>query len=109
MYWDNEYVTEKELEKMEGKLRKLYTLTLTREERKAIQWIGHRYFHGTELRDLIENLNTESWYSEETLTYIIPENTAWLIVDGLESEDVFGTCLSADFRQKLKDFCEGVE
>ncbi len=33
----------------------MYSLTLTREDRKAIDWIGDRYAHGSDLKRLLWN------------------------------------------------------
>jgi hypothetical protein len=32
----------------------MYTITLTKDDRRAMDWVGDRYSHGTDLRRVLE-------------------------------------------------------
>lgn len=105
-----------------------YKLTLTRSERQAIEWIGHRYFHGNDLQDLIstftpydaddmliaaENTITsvpvdEAWESNHDITFDLPECVAWRINEGFEAEGYQFACLAEDFAAKLQNFVDSI-
>lgn len=80
----------------------MYRLTLTREERKAIDWVGYRYRHGDELYRLLWPLNhtpsEADWDADCEITFVVPEAIAWLIA-GIIDEDL--DCLSPAFAGKL--------
>jgi hypothetical protein len=82
-----------------------YGLTLTKSERKAINWIGHRYRHGDEFRRLLMECSSTpddaDWDDERDIKYTIPEHIAWamaeIIDEGLD-------CFSDEFCDKLLAF-----
>lgn len=83
----------------------MYTLTLTLAERKAIDWIGHRYRHGTELYRLLwaqsEQEGEDDWDADADITFHVPESVAWtvaeIIDEGLD-------CFASDLVVKLWEF-----
>lgn len=88
----------------------MYKLTLTKEERKAIDWIGHRYRHGNELRDILDySPQTDGaeleWDDGGAATYDLSESDAWTICEIVE-EGL--DCFDPDLCAKLHDFAEGV-
>ena len=98
----------------------MYTLTLTHDERQAIDWIGHRYAHGDKFARLlldcewIEVSGSGSWLRKNdtlewdftgSIMFEIPENLAWQMRDMFEEEDFQFDCLSEDFAHKLMSFC----
>lgn len=105
-----------------------YTLTLTKQERDAIDWIGDRYWHGDDFRKIIreyvgikalppegkteverdEEMESDNyeWDSNNTFEYTISESYAWEIREHIEDEDGDNlACFSPDFCQKLYEFC----
>ena len=90
----------------------MYKLTLTKEERKAIDWIGNRYFHGNNLRSYLirkcEFPDILQWNSEEDATFLIPENIAWQIRAGFEDENFEFACFSDELKTKLIQFCDQI-
>jgi len=95
----------------------MYTLTLTSDDRKAIDWIGNRYRHGDNLRSLlwsecdqhaIENSNGNpyhDWDSPQMIQFDIPENVAWQLVEIIgEGLD----CFSDDLCSRLWEFAAQV-
>lgn len=96
----------------------MYTLILTHEERKAIDWVGDRYATGSEFRikllyeDVLhfvdQNVKLEfdliEWDENYDITFRIPEHTAWEICDLFETEDMKFPCFSDEFAFKLIDF-----
>lgn len=94
----------------------MYKLTLTRSERKAIDWIGDRYRHGHELYTLLcrgewtieDGTLSGDWDCENELTITMPEHVAWEVRDLIEdsSEGVILPCLAIDFCVKLVTFCD---
>lgn len=86
----------------------MYSLTLTSDERMAMDWIGSRYFHGTDLYTLLlecEHNEEIDWDSKEDIKFKIPEHKAWEIRERAEEEDLSFTCLAGDFKSKLLKFC----
>ena len=87
---------------------------LTHDERIAIDWIGHRYFHGDKLYNLlmesIKFYNTleNTWIDPITITYEIPEHIAWNIKDGIESENYELTCFNDKLKNKLLKFIDEI-
>lgn len=80
----------------------MYTLTLTHEERKAIDWVGHRYSNGDDFYHLLilECDYDNDWDFDGDVEFRIPEHIAWEICK-LE-----WPCFSKDFVEKLVSFCE---
>ena len=93
----------------------MYQLTLTKAERNTMDWIGPRYFHGDDLFDLLmdEEVAYEpdewDWKDSEKITFTIPENIAWQIREGFESENHEFALLPPEFVQKLSGFLERIE
>ena len=90
-----------------------YQLTLTHGERRAIDWIGHRYSHGDDLYELLcdcewgddEREIDILWDDKEDITFRMPEHKAWEIADLLHNSLL--DCFSAELTRKLRDFeCE---
>lgn len=87
----------------------MYTLTLTANERKAIDWIGGRYAHGHDLyKILMQCPSNEQWDSSGDVTYQIPEHKAWEINEMGNNCNFIWDCLSSDFAKKLNDFCMAI-
>jgi len=93
----------------------MYTLILTSEDRKAIDWIGNRYRHGNELFSVLWSECDQhatgscsdclNWDSPQPIRFDIPENVAWHIVEIIyEGLD----CFSDDLRSRLWEFTDKV-
>lgn len=68
----------------------MYELTLNASERNAIDWIGNRYSHGDELKDILTDCKMTSdecnaddieWCGDYDITFHIPEHAMWTIND----------------------------
>ena len=83
----------------------MYTLTLTKDERKAIDWIGDRYPIGHDFYKLLIQAIPEDmeWGCDDDITFQIPENLAWLMAEIIECEDSIA-CLSGSLVSKLWEF-----
>lgn len=89
-----------------------YRLTLTKNDRKAIDWIGDRYSHGHDLFKLICQADWEvneelpilefDWESDLDMTFVLPEILAWELQDLLE--DSHFECFSGELVAKLLNF-----
>lgn len=91
----------------------MYSLTLTHAERKAIDWVGYRYGHGDELRDLLDesiqvNPIDDDWNDDKDITFQIPEYLAWDICDIGEECEHRWDCFAPELAEKLTNFCMGV-
>lgn len=99
----------------------MYKLTLSVGERKAIDWIGHRYAHGEYLRRMLDdssvvryntpfNITEEDifWDIDHEITFNIPEHIAWEIRDIVYSNGGSLECFDDEFRSKLINFCEQI-
>jgi hypothetical protein len=81
-----------------------YILTLTREERKAIDSIGDRYAHGHKLYNLLwiecqASPADALWDDDSPITFRIPELAGWRIADIVVEDDLAG--FGAELRAKL--------
>ena len=99
-----------------------YFLTLTYEDRKAIDWVGHRYFHGSDLRALLFKCETEPpdadlkevepWRQRCDVKFFIPEHIAWEIKDGINEEtndfEESMSCFAGELQEKFIKFCDGI-
>lgn len=89
-----------------------YKLTLTAADRKAINFVGDRYAHGTELYQLLwhdSQCDPEDWWEYDgDMVITVPEHIAWevqrirAICEG--RWDLFDTPL----RRKLNEFCDRI-
>ncbi len=82
-----------------------YTLTLTRADRGAIDWVGHRYAHGDDLRDTLYACDVttgEEWDGPEDWVFNVPEHVAWTISDIIDSDNL--ACFASSLREKLYAF-----
>jgi hypothetical protein len=87
-----------------------YTLTLTRDDRRAIDWIGGRYRHGDELFQLLCDCRweaadadgAEDWDSHGGLTFHVPEYVAWELSDIIDADGL--ACFGRELCDKLRAF-----
>lgn len=93
----------------------MYRLTLNKSERHGIDWIGHRYRHGTELYKLLCQCewivepgireDETGWDTDCNIEFVVPENVAWeiseIVAEGLD-------CFVPSFRDKLINFADAV-
>lgn len=86
-----------------------YKLTLTQDERNAIDWVGHRYATGTDLyKTLMQGTASHDWDYEGDVDFAMPEHVAWQIRDLCESEDFLFPCFAPAFAGKLQTFCDSI-
>lgn len=69
----------------------MYTLTLTREDRKAIDWVGYRNWNGTDLYRLLwascdATPNDIDWDGDGDITFTISDRVMWDIRENWEFE-----------------------
>lgn len=93
----------------------MYTLTLTKAERDAIDWIGPRYWHGDQLYRRIWGDSTQSpddadWDTPVDITFHVPEHVAWEIRDSINYDDGDEklACFSDELKSKLLAFCDSI-
>lgn len=86
----------------------MYTLTLSRDERRAVEWVGNRYWNGDEFRFiLMDCINHGSeWDDAGPVTFFVDEFQAWNILDLSRSDG--WTCFSPAFVDKLELFLEKI-
>jgi len=93
--------------------KSVYSLTLTKAERQAINWVGNRYRHGDELADiLIECMDEDIEYfldgDDNDITFNIPEYDAWDINRIGDECNYQWDCFSPQFAAKMTSFCMGI-
>lgn len=89
----------------------MYSLTLTKAERKAIDWIGDRYAHGYELYDVLMDVESDhdgTWCDDVDITFDIPEHSVWEILNIREESDGRWDCFADEFVAKLEAFCNNI-
>lgn len=82
----------------------MYRLTLTKGERDAVDWVGGRYRHGTDLcRLLCGQCNREpaeaDWDDDVEITFVIPEPAAWELNEIIEEDGL--ACFAEELRAKF--------
>lgn len=96
-----------------------YTLTLTRGERQAIDWVGHRYAHGDDLYDLLCESDWDvhaccsqeedwGWLADCPITFNLTEPQAWELLEIAEESEHRWDCFSPELVAKVEQFCGGV-
>lgn len=89
----------------------VYSLTLTQEERNAIDFVGYRYATGDDLFRLLmecEWTPEEDWDCYIPLTFEVPEHIAWQICDLAEEEDNLWPLFSEEFASKMQTFVDSI-
>ena len=85
-----------------------YTLTLTKSERKAFDWVGHRYVHGDQMADILRrhmpDIEDLEWDTDQDITFDLPENAAWEIQDLAQEGDYQFDCFAPELREKMMGF-----
>ena len=84
----------------------MYSLTLTKDERDAISWVGYRYWHGDSFRRCLVmaewGMNDEEWDDESEITFTFSEEQANELFNHLMEDGL--ACFSVNFCRKLADF-----
>lgn len=88
----------------------MYSLFLSPNERKAIDWVGNRYDHGDSLRNLLlDCLNADDeWGGDAHILFAIPESVAWEICLIAEQCEYRWDCFAPSLSLKLTNFCLSV-
>ena len=93
-----------------------YKLTLTKEDRKAIDWIGDRYSGAPALFRAWQRVETDenrAWNDDGDFNLVIPEHVAWDIRQAAD-EDAQGDyaslwpCFAPSLRDKLNAFLDSI-
>lgn len=89
----------------------MYTLTLTRGERLAIDFVGGRYDHGDDLQRMLNSVHceqavTHNWDDDVDFVYEFEEFEAWEFRDAYHESrfDLFAD----SFRRKLYAFMDAI-
>lgn len=90
----------------------MYTLTLTKADRDAFDWVGGRY-NAHEIAGLLESTwddEDKGWNedNQDDMTFNIPEHIAWEIDELAKEEDYTFPCFASDLRHKMEDFCNSI-
>lgn len=97
----------------------MYKLTLTAEERKAIDWIGNRYGHGDDLYRIlwlecicrrsdngkVAGIEPDEWNDDCDIEFTIPEHAALGIKKIAEDDGWDWTCFDEKLASKFNTLC----
>lgn len=87
-----------------------YELALTEAERRAVTWIGNRYWHGDDMKSHLTACSRDTeWTQEGDITYRIPEREAWEMFH--EWEEIGNSqfdCFGPELSEKLRAFMDGL-
>lgn len=87
----------------------MYSLTLTKAEREAFDWIGDRYAAGAVATVLTDCLSPDDcWDQDGDVTFPIPEHKAWEIKNLAEEEQCSWPCFPPELSAKMNDFIAGI-
>lgn len=84
----------------------MYSITLSKEDRQAVDWIGSSYSHGSDLKQILESeevnaIPDESWDSDLAITYHLPEYKAWELKEIVEEGNLDCINLGSNLAQQL--------
>jgi hypothetical protein len=84
----------------------MYSITLNKDDRQAIDWIGGRYSHGSDLRCILESEDVkaspdEPWESDQEITFYLPEYKAWELKEIVEEGNLDCINLGSNLAQQL--------
>ena len=84
----------------------MYFMTLTKDDRQAIDWIGDRYSHGSDLKKILESEEVKTspdadWESDLDITYHLPEYKAWELKEIVEEGNLDCINLGSNLAQQL--------
>lgn len=84
----------------------MYFMTLTKSDRQAIDWIGDRYSHGSDLKKILESEEVKAtpdqpWDSDLAITYHLPEYKAWELQEIVEEGNLDCINLASNLAQQL--------
>lgn len=92
-----------------------YTLTLTKADRDAIDWVGDRYSGAPAIFKVWQETETNperDWSDDGDFTLVIPEHLAWEIRDAAESDAEGGhstwPCFAPSLKNKLDAFLDSI-
>jgi hypothetical protein len=87
-----------------------YSLTLSKSERDAFDWVGHRYQTGSEVAYQIIHYSPEGtrWDEDGEITFNLPEHAAWHIAMLSVQEEGLWPCFSDELKQKMVEFCDKI-
>lgn len=87
----------------------MYTLTLTKHEREAFDWVGYRSAAG-EISSLLSTHlpPDQEWYGHGDITIQIPEWTAWEIDKLARDEEYTWPHFGPGLKSKLNTFCNSI-
>ncbi len=106
-------------------------LVLDYEERQALDWVGMRYDHGSELKYLLldsmegteeekalralagEGESAETWWrwadkEVESIEFRLREHEAWEVLRIRDECEGRWDCFGKELAEKLEEFCDGV-
>lgn len=97
-----------------------YTLTLSKQDRSAIDFVGDRYSNGTDLYKALQGNGVSQspddadWDDPRDITYSLPEHVAWGIRERAEEEDGGGEgkpvfpLFASSLVSKLTALCDSI-
>lgn len=82
-----------------------YTLTLTKAERAAFDWVGDRYAAGA-IATILARCCTgyKSWDDEGDVDFVVQEHMAWEIHTLAEEEECEWPCFAPSLASKMSEF-----
>lgn len=88
-----------------------YHITLSQSERKALDWIGDRYWNGYDLYRFLWTRsrafpNNVNWDSSEDILFVIPEHVAWEIQELAEEEGF--PCFAPGLQTKFQSMLDSI-
>jgi hypothetical protein len=88
----------------------MYRLTLTKSERAAIDWVGHRDWNGDPLSSILLDCMPEDveWGDDGDITFEIPEHKAWEINDLYTEADYLIPHFAPELAHKLQEFLSAI-
>lgn len=91
----------------------MYKLTLTYDERRAIDFVGHRFTNGDELFRILwvkceQDPDDVDWDFKGEITFLVPEHVAWEVQKICDEEAGLWPCFSDDLARKMDDFLSSV-
>ena len=88
----------------------VYTLTLSRPERQAFDWLGDRYGTGEPIAVTLRGClpDDAEWTQRGDITFQIPEHEAWTIAEHAREEGDMWPCFAPGLAAKMSHFTSSI-
>ncbi len=91
----------------------MYSLVLSKSERRQFDHVGHRYGNGYDMYKLLWGKSTQTpddvdWDYDGDIVFYIPEHVAWEISELADDDNHIWPCFSDNLTVKMMAFMDSI-